>query len=109
MAFHIGERYEKTFSVEDMTGDALAFNTFDGLDIYWVFTFRNGDIAKIEGTVGNDTVTFEIPEDFLTAERAGPLKHQLYLKDSDGVPSVYTDAVNDVLIRGGPTEEELGL
>lgn len=109
MAFYVGERYQKTYGVADMAGDDVDFTDFDGLSIYWVFEFYNRDTDKIQGTVANESVTFTIPDGFLSGQRAGPLRHHLLLVDSDSVPTARTRPVNDTLMRAGPTPEELGI
>ena len=103
MTFTVGTRFTKRFSFED-------FTILHGYDVYWAFTFYNGDVVKITGQELQGDAEFTIPADFFTVERIGPLTHKFIIKDvNDSVPTIDTIEIKDKLIRNGPTPTELGI
>ena len=107
MTFFVETRFEKPFKIDD-SGDTFELQA--NYRIYWVFVFANKDIEKIEGTkVGDNGVSFSIPDQFFTLERRGELSHRALIIDSDANPILWTDSIQDKLVSGGPELSKLNL
>ena len=106
MTFGIGNRFKRRFALTDGPEKFIIQHDFS---VHWVFEFVNGDIETITGTVLEDDAEFEIPADFFTVARLGPLTHKIFIKDTDSVPTVETELIYDELIRNGPTAAEAGI
>ena len=66
---------------------------------------------KIQGTIdtAKNTVKFTIPDGFFAEERVGPLSHRLVIQDTDDVPTILSEIINDKLIIASPSLAELNI
>ena len=110
MTFEVGTRFEKSFFIRD-GNDIFSFAQNSGISIYWAFTFYNKEVQKIQGTIdtAKNTVKFTIPDGFFAEERVGPLSHRLVIQDTDDVPTILSEIINDKLIIASPSLAELNI
>ena len=109
MVFFVDNRYKHVVYLADLEGDDISLSSNPGT-VYWVFEFANGEKGKIEGVRDEaaNTVSFDIPDGFFVDDRVGRLTHKVLLvDDSDGIPAIGSERINDVLVRNGVTPKEI--
>ena len=83
MVFFVGTKTRRTWSISSLEFGS-DYDIGDGTEIQMVFRFANNDLVKVDGTVNTttETVSFLTPTTLFTADRKGPVRHTLRIKES---------------------------